>query len=142
MDFEHFHKSNEGVVKKDTSKSQHVAEFIKRSVEEHVSKLPAADKRDARVKLRTFAKRIGSMPEHKKKDAIRRLAEKIVNDLKRKRDAVFGGPFEPPKGPCDTNNGGCQQVCQNLFGSPACTCNYGYMHDRNDETKCIKGDGF
>ena len=27
---------------------------------------------------------------------------------------------------CETNNGGCQQICTNVFGSYFCTCNNGY----------------
>ena len=27
---------------------------------------------------------------------------------------------------CDTNNGGCQQVCTNTFGGYFCSCNSGY----------------
>lgn len=27
---------------------------------------------------------------------------------------------------CKINNGGCQQICTNVFGSYLCTCNNGY----------------
>ena len=41
---------------------------------------------------------------------------------------------------CEINNGGCQQLCQNLQGSYACECKTGYVLDGNKVT--CEGNSF
>ena len=37
---------------------------------------------------------------------------------------------------CDTNNGGCEQVCTNSVGSFMCSCNSGYIINSDDSSMC------
>ena len=37
---------------------------------------------------------------------------------------------------CHTNNGGCEQICNNTVGSFECSCNQGYSLS-SDGTNCI-----
>ena len=37
---------------------------------------------------------------------------------------------------CQTNNGGCEQICTNTDGSFECSCNQGYSLS-SDRTNCI-----
>ena len=35
---------------------------------------------------------------------------------------------------CATNNGGCQQICNNFAGGRSCDCNSGYTLNNNGRT--------
>ena len=37
---------------------------------------------------------------------------------------------------CDTNNGGCEQMCTNSVGSFMCLCNSGYIINSDDSSMC------
>ena len=37
---------------------------------------------------------------------------------------------------CETNNGGCEQECNNIAGSFVCLCNPGYSINSDDNSMC------
>ena len=41
---------------------------------------------------------------------------------------------------CDTNNGGCEQICNNTAGSYYCSCDFNYHLDV-DGHACLPGNG-
>ena len=40
-------------------------------------------------------------------------------------------PFRAETNECATNNGGCEQMCNNTIGSFHCSCRTGYLLDGN-----------
>jgi Coagulation Factor Xa inhibitory site len=45
--------------------------------------------------------------------------------------------FAPDIDECQTNNGGCEQICRNQPGSYECTCNDGLQIETTDGKRCV-----
>lgn len=50
---------------------------------------------------------------------------------------IFFCTFSKDINECETNNGGCEQLCTNQPGSHKCTCREGLQPDPENDKRCI-----
>ncbi len=57
-------------------------------------------------------------------------------DIADKTGVLYVSAADSSSNPCLTNNGGCEQTCQNNNGFVVCGCNAGYQLHSNG-TNCV-----
>ena len=61
----------------------------------------------------------------------------VYNKLLLNKHLLFCKVVVPTKGPCATNNGGCDQICTDESGTVQCYCEAGYFSIAFLPTKCF-----